>query len=175
MNYIRNGYSRHMRGKQGGTPKATEKAQFCRFVHHVMRIGMAEKQDMCPGQMEMPGTGSCMGWDAENGEENLVTMDVRERKGRARDHRPEGAAKRQGDPWGPRNTRNGEKRKRERSRAQGFAVDVVPAFDATFQNSASKHPTFGVKITVRVRDSARGERVHIVEIGPKSKRGKMKR
>lgn len=83
MNYIRNGYSRHMRGKQGGTPKATEKAQFCRFVHHVMRIGMAEKQDMCPGQMEMPGTGSCMGWDAENGEENLVTMDSarKERKG----------------------------------------------------------------------------------------------
>lgn len=83
-----------------------------------------------------------------------MTMDSARKERGGGDHRPERGAKRQGDPWGPKNTRSGEKRKQERSQAQGFAVDAVTAFDATFQNSASKHPTFRVQDTVRVRDSA---------------------
>lgn len=130
------------------------KHSFVGCASYVMRVGMAEKQDMYPGQMGMPETGSCMGWDAENGEENLVTMDSarKERKGEGSSART--AAKRQGDPWGPRDTSSGEKRKRERSQAQGFVVDVVTAFDATFQNSASKHPTFGNKIPCVIRPGA---------------------
>lgn len=154
MNYILNGYSRHRRGKQGGTPKATEKAQFCRLriVCHAGRYG--REAGYVPRTDGMPDTGSCMGWDAENGEKNLVTMDSarKERKGEGSSART--AAKRQGDPWGPRDTSSGEKRKRERSQAQGFVVDVVTAFDATFQNSASKHPTFGNKIPCVIRPGA---------------------
>lgn len=79
-----------------------------------------------------------------------MTMDSA-RKERARDHRPERGAKRQGDPWGPRDTRSGEKRKRERSQAQGFAVDVVTAFDAHSRTARAASHVWGQDT---VRDSA---------------------
>lgn len=62
MNYIRNGIPVICEGNKVVHQRRQRKHRFVglRIVCHEDRY--AAKQDMHPGQMGMPGTGSCMGW-----------------------------------------------------------------------------------------------------------------
>lgn len=107
--------------------------------------------------MGVPEIESCTDWGWGNGENSLVTMDSARKDGRGitgQTQRPGGDAKQQEDPWGPADTRRGEKR----SQVQGKGESA----------RRRKHPTFGVEAPCVIRPQAkgRGGRVHIIKIGP---------